>query len=129
MSHRDVVVSEIRRGELGEYILRFEGEEKANYPEKCEGIRIIPYWLFRCGFEVTDREIIGEPRKRSYKTFTLGSFSVDQNEDSDRYPAVAHWYSFSYDGDSGDMETELMFIHQLQNLYHALTGKELTLTK
>lgn len=40
------------------------------------------------------------------------------------------WYSIDctdYDGDTGTVLTEITHLHQLQNLYFALTGEELTI--
>lgn len=65
--------------------------------------------LIRCGFEISDMEDMG------MHTFI--------KIDHDLYLSL-------HDGEIwiGEYNTHIKYLHQLQNLYYALTGKELILT-
>ncbi|HEY3387542.1 MAG TPA: hypothetical protein VGK46_13590 [Saprospiraceae bacterium] len=89
-------------------------------------IPITPEWLEQLGFEITDGEIIGETRKRSYTTYSIRDFEIDMFEDCDEYPTIKYWYAYTYEGKLSNVDVEIHYIHQLQNLYFALTGQELT---
>ncbi len=81
-----------------------------------EPIHLTPEILDRCGFEY--REVKGEKR------FVLGDIEIEQQ--GDNMFAVVIWDS------SAPFLTHYIghhqYLHQLQNLYHALTGEELTYT-
>lgn len=74
--------------------------------DKCQGIPLTEEWLLRFGFEIMDIK---------------GSKVID----------VAGWYSEWKDNEIDFAYAEeirkLKYVHQLQNLVHALTGEELTI--
>jgi len=72
----------------------------------CEGIPLSEEWLVRFGFKEPER---GYEREFFYEGF----FCVRENK---RDKSIYYW---------GDVR--LLYVHQLQNLYFALTGQELTL--
>jgi hypothetical protein len=64
-------------------------------------------WLLKLGFEYNDN--IG--------LYQNGGFDVDIEDD-----VYCHFYMNDY----GDWYKDIEYVHQLQNLYFALTGEELT---
>lgn len=71
--------------------------------------------LKQIGFETADNEI--DCIVWDYKD----EFTIVQNGQ----PVEEQPYIFEWEDGSNDHETELKYVHQLQNLYFALTGKEL----
>jgi hypothetical protein len=83
------------------------GMRLLDYSE-VEPITITPEWLERLGFEKIEHRIEGTIYKKNWLRFT-------------GYGAVTDWRG-------GAISSEhVIYIHQLQNLYHALTGEELTI--
>jgi hypothetical protein len=70
-------------------------------------IKITTEWLLKLGFEYNDN--IG--------LYQNGGFDVDIEDD-----VYCHFYMNDY----GDWYKYIEYVHQLQNLYFALTGEELT---
>jgi hypothetical protein len=75
--------------------------------EDFEPIKITEEWLLKLGFEYNDN--IG--------IYQNGGFDVDIEDD-----VYCHFYMNDY----GDWYKYIEYVHQLQNLYFALTGEELT---
>jgi len=76
--------------------------------EDCEPITLTEEWLLKFGFEKS-----GEP-------YIIENFAVEENG--------LNWYLYMYDEENGcDVNIGIIqYVHQLQNLYFALTGEELT---
>lgn len=107
--HGPAKVTSIRTGEDDDFRITMD----YHYPGKWfEPIPIAPEILEKCGF--TNRS------SGTDYAFELGNFIVG-GEGRKLYPAF--W------GDIGlePIGRELLYLHQLQNLYHALTGEELVL--
>lgn len=86
-------------------------------------------WLTDFGFIITDGEISGLYRKRQYTTFTKSHLDVDLFEDIDTDKTKAlYWFCYTFEGEGGqEIDVEIKHVHQLQNLYFALTSEELIL--
>src|SRR6266516_2837844 len=100
--HGDIVsVIKIATGELD---LQFEDMAMAGIdPALCDPIPITPEWLERCTFK-KDFNIS--------RYFETDNYLIDLNQGQDL---------------SG-ISVEIKYLHQLQNLYYALTGEELSIT-
>jgi hypothetical protein len=88
----------------------FAGE----YPNDCEGIELTEQWLEKFGFLCT------VPRFR-YET---DKYLIEQWVTADSY-----FFRVKTSASESIMIAEVEFVHQLQNLYFALTGREIELTK
>ncbi len=75
-----------------------------------EFIPLTEEWLVRFGFELLENE-------GDIKYFQLGKYGVKMEEEQDFY--------FYKGEDVISTLAEIYFVHQLQNLYFALTGEEL----
>ena len=110
-------VKELR---IGNYVESPRGIEEIKYaesleeiegsPDKFKGIPITEQWLLKFGID-TEYEISIKARRKKI-AFTWGSRIVRTGErfgwSCNKYPHIKH-------------------VHQLQNLYFALSGKELTI--
>lgn len=83
------------------------------YVHMFEPIPLTEEWLIKFGFKISK---YGFPTKNN---FQVGHVTTDEN------------YQFEYSlGTIGKwILKDIKYVHQLQNLYFALTGEELTLTK
>lgn len=85
----------------------------------CESYKPIPItedWLIKFGFE--------ENKKYSTPQYWL---QIDKLDDEFLYDIKDKKFYLSHSYDSGSFGIEILYVHQLQNLYFALTGEELTL--
>lgn len=78
-------------------------------------IPITPEWLERFGFE----KIISPKGHENWVLYSLHHLAFVLSE-------ITHFIGFTYYSYGTDHSLELKFVHQLQNLYFALTGHELT---
>jgi hypothetical protein len=69
------------------------------------GIPLTEEWLLKFGFELDHTN-----QSWHHRTFVLGEFEMEELV-----------------GEYGYNQTKLQYVHQLQNLYFALTGEELTI--
>lgn len=89
-------------------------------PQPIESFKPIPLteeWLVKLGFEKVISnavDFIGRPMK--IVDFNLGSWTVNDEKGK---------YTFCVESALG--LTDIQYVHQLQNLYFALTGTELTI--
>jgi hypothetical protein len=92
----------------------FEGYEP-------EPIPLTPEWLKRFGF---DQESSGSSKEGRWQSYgieeTTDKFGLQYILDTEKF-------EFYYDVGSFQQELEIMYVHQLQNLYFTLTLQELTL--
>lgn len=87
--------------------LYLHGSEADNWEEdleNCEGIPLSPELLVKCGFEIANDGWGGYLSKK----FNGGSIRISHNK----------WHN-------GCWDTEVNYVHQLQNLWYALTNTEL----
>ncbi len=81
-------------------------------------IPLTPEWLTKFGFNSKYKSV--------HMHWNLGPFDLEQKSDVDDdnnfIPQENIWY-FGYSG----WVVDVVWVHQLQNLYFALTGKELTI--
>ena len=80
----------------------------------CDPIQLNEDWLVKFGFENVDDEI-------DYSEFVLNYVTIEGNGSDKQEP-----FHFVRDVDYRERKTEIKYVHQLQNLYFALTGTELT---
>ena len=90
-----------------------------------EPIPLTTEWLLKFGFEKD--EDFGNWHLNDYEIFSIRNdrfriFSAGVKEGS------VHWYNGSSD-DYYSSTKKIQYVHQLQNLYYALTGEELTIKK
>lgn len=84
--------------------------------EQIEPIPITEDWLLRFGFEASS----------IHDNYKLGEIEISS---SMRKITTNERYNFYLDGEIPEsMKIRIQYIHQLQNLFFALTGTELTLT-
>ncbi|HEY4112195.1 hypothetical protein [Puia sp.] len=76
-------------------------------------------WLGRMGFDTQDYEI-------DIIEWATEGRALDFAIDQIGVPPEKQPFIFSYDQGMGDRKVEIKYVHQLQNLYFALTGEELT---
>jgi|SRR5277367_854451 len=74
-------------------------------------IQLTPKILKKCGFENIGRYYFGD---NGYEIFKNGKVELMQPKKNDPFILAVY-------------ETKILFIHQLQNLYFALTGEELSI--
>jgi len=83
--------------------------------EDITGIRLTEEWLMRSGFKT----------KSNYSNYILNGIEISSMV---RVVQTNERRSFWLDGDIPDVwKISLDYVHQLQNLYFALTGEELTI--
>lgn len=94
-------------------------EENSNQykPFEIEGIPLDSSWLERAGFDKNRRKEISTIDDIQIELITPGS-SIDFIEVYLRWDYVRHY-----------LTNKVQYVHQLQNLYFALTGKELEFRK
>lgn len=91
-------------------VIFFKGSPIGEYAVNCAGIPLTEDWLVRAGFEY-------EKTNKSWQLDTEFGFSIWGRID----------IGFSVFGsDDVEIGNTFEYVHQLQNLYHALTGEELT---
>jgi len=78
-------------------------------PDSYRGVPITEEWLLRFGFTI-------KTKHDSFCDYILGKFVVGSIERGDFYLS-----------DGFNIDTPLDYVHQLQNIYFCLTGKELIL--
>lgn len=79
-----------------------------------EGIPITEEWLLRSGFEVDKNVTYSSGHEKEYKVYRIGLFTFNGIQN-------AWWYNGQV------LFIQPKYVHQLQNLYFALTGTELVL--
>lgn len=82
---------------------------------ECFGIPITEEWLLKFGFE-KDEDYF------SKESYHLRIFEASPNR-------KAYFYSGNDHVSGGNLDAVIMFVHQLQNIYFALTGEELELNE
>lgn len=82
--------------------------------EMVSGAALDEQWLLRLGFKKKDDHIFIFPRNTSFRLWGFG-WNVEE------YQFNKEWMEIS--------TPKIKFVHQLQNLFFALTGKELELDK
>lgn len=94
----------------------YKEQHEASYPQSPKsfyGIPLTPEWLERMGFVKNTREEWDGPKielEHSLEWFTIKGYGPD---------------SFMLMGSEWTMGKPFQFVHQLQNLYFAVTGEEL----
>lgn len=97
---------------------------EADSPE-CNPIPLTPEWLERCGFLQMEYKYYDGSTAEAFvqkgKRYIIRSMDF---KDVSPYYAMAY---FPYAQSQNSIPSELRYVHQLQNLYFALTGEELTI--
>jgi len=85
------------------------------------GIPLTEEWLLKFGFESQGEVFVGYEQNLIYQYYYCKGFGIALIGDTFRLwiNSEDDWYSFPW--------TELNFVHELQNLYYALTKTELIL--
>ncbi len=100
-------VSEIDHDDL--YVLGIKDEMNQDY----QPIQITEKWLLNFGFLIVETNKCVEAFRENFR------YSIQQVNNSEQW----FWC------DGKNVITNLKYIHQLQNLYFAITGEELTIKK
>jgi hypothetical protein len=90
--------------------------DKLNYfagPLDCNPIPLTEEWMLGFGFDKEEKDF-GPPIWDGYTEFSLNGYCFMQDRD-------AAWFLTGYNWNTEHFK----YVHQLQNLYHALTGTEL----
>jgi len=96
-----------------------------------EGIELTDEWLRKLGFTPNENAYhtfptSSNPQKKCYEWYVCEKIVLQNNVDSPPNLSI-HYYN-SYGNEETETIMEVKFVHQLQNLYFALTGNELTYT-
>ncbi len=87
-----------------------------------EPIALSPLLLEKaCGFKGEEEEISAYEGYNAFKTYTKDFFSIDYLYNG----AQPDKFEFEYHNGRYDVTIEIKYLHQLQNLYFTLSGKEL----
>lgn len=93
--------------------------------EWIKPIQLTEEWILNFGFtkQKVTKKLYSLKNLKSKTWFSLWEVGdyVDPNELTFKEPKI--WYSF----DNNNYDVKIKFVHQLQNLYFALTGEELIL--
>ena len=115
----------------GKRVLLFKNEHAGEFLDDCIGIPSTEEWLVRFGFEKVKSKLTEENNKLQVfakKGFRIRLFGIDV--------ASFNWgvnqffdtnFNADYHDDYYDHSIETPYVHQIQNLYHSLTGEELIL--
>jgi hypothetical protein len=91
----------------------FYGErQEANIPQDAQPIPLTEEWLLKFGFQIKE---LANYVSIDFTTYEKGKLIIND----------ANW--IDYDDSRIDLGYNLKYVHQLQNLYHSLTGEELTI--
>lgn len=101
--------------ELKEVVSGVFLEEK--HIDQCLPIPLSPEWLERCGFKIKHETSEEEPL-----TYSILKMDLDIAREEEGYYLRYECQDSYYDSNIG---TPILYLHQLQNLYFALTGEEL----
>ena len=97
------------------------GKPYTLYFEDVYGLKLTEEWLLKFGFEKIDKEF----------QVTYAINVEDECEEvfmpSKLYLGLYGQYCIGIPYESGGGKSKILYVHQLQNLYFALTGEELTL--
>jgi hypothetical protein len=80
-------------------------------------ILLTPEWMERCGFEKDDERYDGE-------TLIMRRGVIELRHDEDQ-PLTGYSIAIYDDGTLAFVRYSILYLHQLQNLYFALTGEEI----
>ena len=81
-----------------------------------EGISLTEEWLINFGFELIEKSSFSTGTENKYKVFVKEEFTYNALQEK-------FWYQGRI------VMPEIKYVHQLQNLYFALTGKELIISQ
>jgi hypothetical protein len=94
-------------------------KKRADY----EPLPLTEDWLFKFGFKNTDKD------DNDYITYTDANHDYYLQIDTRRRDGKYTILDNSFDDLRAFSMVDIVYVHQLQNLYFALTGEELTLNK
>jgi len=97
---------------LGEWVIWVDSEAKAEEYDSFEPISLTEEWLIKFDF--------GYKSKSSCTEWSIGLFSLTTDHEDEYGDPTDGYDKFYY-----SFEKEVKYVHQLQNLYFALTGEEL----
>ncbi len=118
----DGTIFEVGSIELNGFTVKNENETTWIESVEFQPIPLTEEWLLKFGFEKTEGMHIN-----SYK-LVINIISPDEKIYLILSSHNYYWIGQSYKTDSVDVGLgKLDYVHQLQNLYFALTGKELTI--
>jgi len=90
-------------------------EELEKFPERFRSITISEEWLSKFGFE---KPVLSYNLNISKNTFLQLAYCNDKGKGE-------YYAMITQDEDIISMPKRVFYVHELQNLYHALTGLEL----
>jgi hypothetical protein len=85
----------------------FKGSDYSNYWKNVHPVKLTEEILLKCGFNFNNENRL---------EWIKGSFNLEKKEEEFYFEVYSHY-------------NEVKYLHQLQNLYFALTGQELTYEK
>ena len=92
------------------------------FEDEFEPIPLTEKWLLDFGFKRKENFVYSDKSVSDVDVFLMDKWKVSKIHDSKR------WWAFTKMRDNNIkavLTVDLIFVHQLQNLYFALTGKEL----
>lgn len=107
MYEGDYAINQIVVNAVSEIGVNRSYGETEFYIENCEPIPLTEEWLVKCGFI--------EHHDCYVKDFIVGLYIIYSKKRKE----------FVYDINGMDVDCNIQYLHQLQNLYFALTGEEL----
>lgn len=110
------------------YILFFNESDVGEYPKDLKPIPLTSEILERCGFDESGFLYLTEKEERNFEREWLHRTFLFYSEEVLLY-YIANDYKFDLPGDGWHTQAvgyrHIQYLHQLQNLYYSLTGKEL----
>lgn len=101
--------------------LKWITDNKEHFNDHIKPIPLTEAWLKKLGFEKDDGNYFINIGKNYQVNMRIAvDFDVEE-------PTVYIWLYESPDNSEWQNQTHIKHVHQIQNLYHALTGKELIL--
>jgi hypothetical protein len=109
--HEDKILTVEHIGEKGTFIddyrvIKFKEHSTGEFVKDCEGIALAPEILEACGFVNAEK---------GYLIWSDGEMDIHMYDDS---------LKFRLDKYNGN-RTQIKYLHQFQNIYYSLTGREL----
>jgi hypothetical protein len=89
--------------------------------DKLNGIPLTPEILEKCGFEENENQTL----YLGIDDYGLNWLEIIKSPDG-FYPVIYQWAEMSNETPQSVHLNRVEYLHQLQNLYYALTGQELT---
>jgi hypothetical protein len=105
--------------------LKWLSEDEKGFNLVHDHVPLTEEWLLKFGFKNTFQQVYYDSYQLDIDRFTIISFSIQQQNKS----LIKCNFDRGYRSEDNKKNYYIKHVHQLQNLYFALTNEELTLIK